>query len=509
MFHSTKNFIFIGFVILFSGVNIGTPANVACIERYTNGKIHPSATLDVEDEFDDPPNRIDSDIEGVYPGLDEAEEEFDDQDNTFIASGKKSAPNLFISVVTSLKKDSILTLSQEIACHTDDTDRITLNRTSLQMQWEHLFAFRYFVRFDGKAAYNAAYDYLDYPERTRGHYRFFTRVYSLFLQTGSRNNGFKLGQQIVVWGEADGAVVTDVISPRDFTESVFTRIEDARLGQMLIKADRYTDSGQWTLLLNPDPQVNIYAEPGHEYAAPPLTGTFENNNIGIEIIPEAKPSHSLEDTEIGGRWKKTFGKSDLSIMAATTLNNSPVLESRGISLQENIILRPVYPRYTMIGAAANRALGNFLFKGELACKLGRRFNHINLLADHGLVEKNVVDAALGLDYDANGAWQATVEISEQHILNWDSAICFVRRDETGLYFNWSKDFLNQTLNTQYTWYFQIKDSDSMHRFETTYDINDQWKLKFGVTLFDIRHQTSQLGVFKDRHRIAAQVEVSF
>ena len=303
--------------------------------------------------------------------------------------------------------------------------------------------------------------------------------------------------------------MTDIISPRDFTESVFTRIEDARLGQMILKADQYADSGQWTLLINPDPQVNIYAEPGHEYATPSMTDTLGSNHIGIEILPDDKPSHSIQDTEVGGRWKKTFGKSDISLMAATSLNNSPVFESQGINPQGDIILLPIYPRYTMIGVAANRAKGNFLFKGELAYKSGRQFNHTNLLADNGLAERDVIDVAFGLDYDANGAWQATFEISDQNVLNWNSDLYLVRRNETGLYFNWSEDFLNQTLNTQYTWFFQIQDADSMHRFESEYDINDHWVFKFGLTLFDIRNQNSQLGIFKDRHRIAAQVEVSF
>jgi len=406
MDQSAKNPTIIVLVILFTCMSIGATPPVLGVEQ----QVYTATTLDEEEEFDDDSSDGHEDsfdnedeFEVRASGLDDAEDEFDDQDDAFSSEEKSPPPNLFLSALASLKDDGIFTFSQEVACHTDDASRITLNRTSLRMQWEHLFASQYFVQFDGKAAYNAAYDYLDYPDRTRGHYRFFTRVRQLYLQTGYENTSFKLGQQIVVWGESDGAVVTDIISPRDFTESVFTRIEDARLGQMILKADRYADSGQWTLLINPDPQVNIYAEPGHEYAGPSMTDALGSDDIGIEILPDDKLSHSVEDAEIGGRWKKTFGKSDISLMAATSLSNSPVFESQGTNPQGDVILRPIYPRYTMIGTAANRAKGNFLFKGELAYKSGRQFNYTNFLANNGLAKKDVIDVAFGLDYDANGA----------------------------------------------------------------------------------------------------------
>ncbi|MCP4687546.1 MAG: hypothetical protein GY859_05810, partial [Desulfobacterales bacterium] len=463
-------------------------------------------SLDDEEEFEEdaPSPNDDEEKRGEAAGLDDEEDEFDETDADVEDADAPLGESGVASLLTSLGQDGRFTLGYEIACHTDDVDRVNVNRTSLRYRWEHLFASRYFVLFDGKAAYNAVYDYLDYPDGARDQYRFFTRVNDFYLQAGAGAFSFKVGQQIVVWGEADGSVVTDVISPRDFTESVFIPIEDSRLGQIILKADLHAASGQWTLLLGPDPRVNIYPEPGHDYAGP-----SPSERPGIEVKQKDKPSFSLHDAEVGARWKKTFGKSDVSLMAASVLDNNPVYRFEGVNPGGELSLRPIYPRYTMLGAAANRARGNFLYKAELAYKIDRTFNHTDFAKGDGLVEKDVVDAALGVEYDANGAWLATLEISNQMILNHGEKIAGARRNETAAYFSWSKDFLNQTLHPEYTFFHQFQDRDSMHRLEIKYDINDYWTCKFGLTLFDIKKKSSPLSVFKNSHRLAARVEVSF
>lgn len=473
-------------------------------EEAENGQ---AESLDAEDEYEeeamDFSDEKDESLQEASD-LDADEDEFVEEDAAGREGDKTPEESALSSLLASFEKEGRFTLGYEIACHTDDSDRISVNRASLRYRWEHFFPSGYFVRFDGKAAYNAVYDYLDFPDRTREQYRFFTRVMDFYLQGGQGSLSYKLGQQIVVWGEADGAVVTDVISPRDFTDSVFIPIEDSRLGQIILKADHHGDSGQWTLLLGPNPKVNIYPEPGHDYAMPSPV-----DRPGIEVRQKDKPSFSLEDAEVGARWKKTYGKSDVSFMAASVLDNNPVYRFDGVNSKGELTLTPIYPRWAMVGSAANRASGNYLFKGELAYKIDRSFNRKDLTKGDGLVEKDVLDAALGVEYDANGSWLAVLEISNQMILNHDGEIAGVHRNETALYFSWSKDFLNQTLTPEYTCFHQFRDHDSIHRFQIEYDIDDYWTFEFDLTLFDIRSRTSPLSIFKNSHRVAARLEVSF
>ena len=68
----------------------------------------------------------------------------------------------------------------------------------------------------------------------------------------------KAGKQIVVWGKADAAVVTDIMSPRDLTELVFTSLEDARLGQQMLILDHFSANSQWSVVFNPDVKVNRF-----------------------------------------------------------------------------------------------------------------------------------------------------------------------------------------------------------------------------------------------------------
>lgn len=50
-----------------------------------------------------------------------------------------------------------------------------------------------------------------------------------FLQYTDKNWDFKIGQQIVIWGIADGMRITDIISPMDYTEFLARDYDDIRI----------------------------------------------------------------------------------------------------------------------------------------------------------------------------------------------------------------------------------------------------------------------------------------
>ncbi len=401
--------------------------------------------------------------------------------------------------------ESHFTARHALAYRMEEPQEAVANRSSLRVQWERLVASKHFFRFDGKVAYDFVYDTHDYPNITGRRYRFVDNVREFYWQWNAGSTSFKVGKQIVVWGKADGAEVTDVISPRDLTEAVFGPVEDSRIGQVMLTVDHYADSGQWTLVFNPDPQTNEIARPGHPYALPRL-----KDQPGIRVKSEEQPDFSLLDMEVGARWAQTFGPNDFALMAAHLIEDTPVFKSKGFAgAPPELTLDPEFPRFNMVGGGANFSQGNFLWKAEIAVKFPRRFNRIDLLKSDGLIERNVFDLAAGFDYDANGAYTVSVELSNQRVVDWTDEISGIRRDESAVYASWSKSFLHDTLDAQYIVFFQIQDEEALHRTEVTYDITDHWSTTVDFAWFDAHDPNTFFGLLRDESRLSAELEYNF
>ena len=402
-----------------------------------------------------------------------------------------------------------LTVRQEFAYGIEEPQQLLINRSSLRLQWEKGQG-RYFLRFDGNTDMDFVYNRNEFSQELKNKYQHQSDIREFYLQASEGPVSIKLGRQLVTWGKADGAVVTDIMSPRDLTESVFTSVENARLGQTMLVADLYLKNNnnqtqhQWSLVLNPDIKVNEYALPGHPYGInlfanintlPPISLTLENN----------KPATSLSHPEVGLRWNATQNKVDWSLMAADVYEDTPILLINASDFLAAQVTAN-YPRYQMLGGGFNWGKGSFVWKGEIAFKKNRSFNQKNLQKSKPL---RVWDTALGFDYNANGAYTISLELTNQHIIDWTNQLLNLRRDESLLYATWNKTWLNETLTTQYTSSVQLQDGESFHRIEFQYDISDQVSTEFQIDYFDTYKNNSLLGRLEDKHRVSWQVSYDF
>ena len=191
---------------------------------------------------------------------------------------------------------------------------------------------------------------------------------SFYLQRSEGDFSAKLGRQLVIWGKADSGVVSDIFSPRDLTESVFTSVEDARLGQDMLVTDWFFQGGesgdqksqyQLSLIVNPDIKYNLLPKSGHPYG--PEAGT----NL---VFPEQSDSgdYHWSEPELGFRLARTLGSLDLSLMLADVVANDADLfvdsDNTGLHSSKS----PEDYRYQMLAGGFNWGQGKFVWKGELA-----------------------------------------------------------------------------------------------------------------------------------------------
>jgi len=446
-----------------------------------------------------------SDISETGTGFDGEGDEMDSFDSFDDDETSEDAIELFDGGEDATPADSFLdapklTLQHEFATATQSNHEVVANRSGLRLEWDTLVSEQFLFKFDGKVIAYLGNDHLS-EAQSKSFFAAHTQR-ELYAQASFESFSFKVGKQVVVWGEADTGVITDVISPRDYSEFIFTTLEDSRIGQYMVLMDGYTSSGNFSVFLNPDPQPDLLPEKDTRYDT--LTGVMDS----VEIRGNTP---GFPDVEYGVRWKKVFGKSDVSVMAAQLFQNSPVLNFRGINPENEgqVVLKERYKPYQMSGFTANFALDNFLFKAEAAYK--NDFLHQGIDQDNRFheVKRDLLDMAVGFDYDANGRYQVTFETSNRLIFDFTDQIAGQRESSTSSYFNLSKLFLNETVKPQYTGYYHYQDKNAFHQFQLIYDITDNIELECCYTFFDIQEKESEMWPYRDEDRVSVGVKFYF
>ncbi len=394
--------------------------------------------------------------------------------------------------LTAYFRNTRLSLQHELAYRTVSPGKPVTNRASARVEDGRLFGGHYFLKFDGSFNYNVVYEDEDYPRAIRNEYRIQRRWREGFLQASFGPVSITLGKQVIVWGKADGAVVTDVISPRDRTELIYTSLEDSRIGQRMLAVDFYPANNQrLSIVLNPDPRVNLAAPPGHAYVP---ASAFDE--LAVQLQSAQHPQMGIEYLESGIRWSGTSGKNDYALMLADVLDNEPVYQAEGYTaeLYPRLKLQPQYRRYRMLGGGFNSGSGNIVWKAEAAAFHDKSHSTTDYAINGGIVRKDMIAGAAGFDYNSPGHYQLTLEASNMNIRDWQNSILAERENESLIYGSWAKSFMHETLATEFVMVYQPQDGESLLLPRATYEFNDRWTLRLETALFNTRKENTLLGL---------------
>ena len=386
------------------------------------------------------------------------------------------------------------TLKHEVCYKTEDPDGIKSNRSSFRLEYSKFFLNNFYLQFDSKIT---AFWSNDHRAEAEDKKVLFEHSYKeAFLQISIANTSIKGGVQTLIWGESDGGAITDVISPRNYSEPFFISLEESRIGQPMLTIDQFSPIGDWSLFFIPDPDFNEYPEKGTAYYFDPLDGLAEYQD---ETSDE-------EVFEYGLRWKKTFGKSDISVMAASLIDNDYAYRMDGITGTGKNILIKIKQRYTLAGITFNYAKGNFLFKGEIGKKSPKAFNN----ASSQIVKKDVVDTALGMEYSpGGGSYTLSLEAVNNHVVDWNDEIQSVPEDSNSLVIGWSKTFFNEDLSVNWMTSYSEPFTSYLHALTTSYNWNDNITLYFDAYYPDIKDERSGYWIYRDQKQVVFKIQYQF
>lgn len=388
-------------------------------------------------------------------------------------------------------------LKYELAYKVTKPDRVMNNRLSYRLKYSRSFFDHFSLQVDTKIftflkndhrARQISYWFNDNTEETE--FSFGGRTREAFLQASFGKTSIRAGIQTLVWGESDFAIVTNEVSRLDYREPLSLSIDELRIGQPIITVDHYSESGDWSAFFTPDPKFNEHPKEGTGYYYEPFNGS-------VEYQQESDDDNHFE---FGFRWKKTFGKSDISIMAASLINNEFALRM----VNPELITRSKH-RFHMAGFTFNRAISNFLIKGETAIKSKKAYND----ASFQIVEKNALDASLGVDYYMNNSFTISLEAVNYHIMDWNESIQGQPRNNYMLLAALGKELMKGDLSINLASMYNGPYTNFFNILSTSYNWDDRTTLYFDMLMPFTDDPKSGLYIYRTQKQAVLKIQYQF
>ena len=232
-----------------------------------------------------------------------------------------------------------------------------------------------------------------------------------------------IGRQQIAWGQADGIIVADQVSPFDLENFIIPKFDEIRLGVDAVQTTYYFDSGrELDLLYIANFQSPDYPERGSPWEFV-TQGQLDDiaRALGVPVPPSIRltsadePSKSFAHPEAGIRFKSYDAIADWAVGYLYGWDDRPFLRIDP-STAEAV---PTYDRYHLVTGNVVAPAGPALLKLETALELDRHLNAFNPgTANDGFVSKeNVWRTLVGADFKPQVPYWEQPDASFQFIVD--------------------------------------------------------------------------------------------
>ena len=383
-------------------------------------------------------------------------------------------------------------------------------RSTLNLSYQFPLSEKWRVKVSGNAFYDAYYSQKnrsDFSGETLNAFEAEAELRDTFIEgpiTGSL--WIKVGRQIMAWGESEVTAITDVGNPRDNRELGLVDVEDARIPVWASKFSYSNGSWEWNLVAIHEFRPNKRATPGADFD--PYIG------IPFTVAPEARPESTGKETEWLVRFFKSFNGGDVGFVAADVFADDPYLDFQS----QNSTFIPRYKRTRTFGASGNYVSGPWLFKFELARKLGvilgRREEDIRRQLKNEVPhpqswsEKDLTQFMLGFDYLGVSDLTTTVEVNMTRIEAYEPNL-FNEEHRATLALALRYDTWSNRLHPRFVWVRLPHDNGDLFRLSADYDIMDALQFSGGVIIYQADRKDDLLYAFRNNDRILVSMKYSF
>lgn len=288
----------------------------------------------------------------------------------------------------------------------------------------------------------------------------------------------RIGRQIVVWGKADGLIITDVVSPKDQSAFMKREFDDMRLAVDAVKLQFHQDvfrvEGLWIPLFVPAKQP----EPG----SPWYYQMEFPENLQLTLNDTVAPEAALLNSEFGLRLAVNSSWMDLSLYWYDGWYDDYVISRQVISAGSTmqLLLQPEYHRMHMIGLDGAKPMGSFVWRLESGLFIDKPFAG-EAIDDEALYRHHEVKSLAGLDWTVNSDCTITGQLYNRVILDYNQAISDTEK-EWAITLSASYKLLDQLLELSASGYSTLEFDSGYAQVEADYALTDGLHIALGATM---------------------------
>jgi hypothetical protein len=370
------------------------------------------------------------------------------------------------------------------------------------------------LRLQGRAWWDGVFEVSDrYPRDVERDQKTDLSLRQALLSVSAGPFDVRLGRQQIVWGEAIGAFVTDVVNPKDFREFVLPEFSEIRVPLWALDASftpmkNLVIEGVWT----PDLRFSKIPKPGAEFEffrQPPPP------NSVVTLAREEKPSVTLGNSQGGGRISYLISGWDLSLLYYDAFDPTLVLFRRQTGSLPNgtpiFVLTPRHPRLHMIGGTVGKSIEPVVIRGEMLYTIGKLYGTPSLSDADGVVRRDTLDYLLSLDYTFFDKLETTWQFTQKILMGSSNGIergAVEGRVTSGFALRISTGFLDNTLNPSVLAVVNMNRGDYRISPKLEYLPADAVTITIGVDVFGGPRETLY-GQFDRKDRVYVEMGYRF
>lgn len=228
--------------------------------------------------------------------------------------------------------------------------------------------------------------------------------------------------------------------------------------------------------------------------------------MGVVVLKEDIPAHTLSNTAYGVRLSYLQDGWDLSGFYYRSMDSSAAF-ARTLS-GTALLFRPEHRRIHQVGSTLAKDLSrNLILKAEVIYSLNKQLSVTDLADADGLVESDVLDYVIGLDYTFDSGARVNLQgFQRWHRDHVDSML--PDEVESGYSLYAATEWLGGKLEPELLWIQGLNQGEWMARPKLNWNLARHWRAALGADFFGGK-ETTMFGQFDRSDRVYAEVRYSF
>ena len=313
----------------------------------------------------------------------------------------------------------------------------------------------------------------------------------------------KVGKQQIVWGQADGLKVLDVVNPQSFREFILDDFDSSRTPLWSVSAQVPLGNVVAEFVFIPDNTFDDIPEPDAYFAVrspllllPPVPGK------AVNAREAERPNDFFGDADYGVALTALVGNWDISFNYLYQYNNLP--QFLYMEDETTLTISPQYTRTHMIGGSFSTSLGDFIVRGELAWFTNRSFTVDRAYDPTGSELSGEFSYVIGLDYSGISDTFISVQLFQSFVQ--DHVPGMIRdKSESNMTF-----FIRRTFNSDLS-KIELRDVTNLGRGDGYVELSAEHELRDNITIgarvvVFYGDQSGLLGQYRDKDFFGINLE---